>query len=96
MLLVPPSYFTARWIRIYYEVSGHEQRVAAFLSGFPGWLQDATVLTLVTFASATAAVLVGLSGLAAVTGLRRGIYTALVTLGGLLALWLAWTVLEGD
>lgn len=40
VLLVPPSYFAARWIRIYYEVSGHEQRVAAFLSGFPSWLQD--------------------------------------------------------
>lgn len=92
-LLVPPSYFMARWIRIYYEVSGHEQRVAAFLSGFPGWLRDTTVLTLVAFAFAAVGVLVGLSGLAAVTGLRRWIYAALVALGGLLALWLAWTLL---
>ncbi len=51
------------------------------------------MLTLVAFAFATVAALVGLSGLAAVTGLRRGIYAALVALGGLLALWLAWTLL---
>lgn len=44
------------------------------------------VLTLVACALAPAAVLVGLSGPVSVTGLRRGIYAALVALGGLLAL----------
>ena len=80
VLLLPPTYLTARWIYVFNAVRGYDARLAAFTSGFPHWLQD----------PGRAAVL---GGLVVVTGRRRVICGAAVTFGLVLAWWLAWTLL---
>ena len=55
VLLVLPVYFIARWIRIFNEVSGHDERVAEFGSILPRVLQDPLASTLFALACAAAA-----------------------------------------
>ena len=40
VLLVPPAYLVTRWIRVFNELTVHEDRVAAFGSVLPRVLQD--------------------------------------------------------
>ena len=47
VLLLPPTYLTARWIDVFNAVSGDDARLAAFTSGCPHWLQDPMTSTLV-------------------------------------------------
>ena len=93
VLLVPPMYLTARWIRIFNDVSGHEDRVAEFVSILPRALRDPVASTLFALVCAVAAVAIGTGGLSRLTGLRRWLCGAVVTIGGLLSLLLAWSLL---
>ena len=93
VLLVPPAYFLARWIRIVNEISGHNARVAEFGSIFPPVLQDPLASTLFAAVCATAAAAVGTVGLFRLAGLRQWLCVATLGIGGLLSLWLVWTLL---
>ena len=93
VLLVFPAYLTARWIRIFNEVSDHDDRVAEFGSILPRVLQDPLVSTLFALACAVAAAAVGAAGLIRLTGTRRRLSAASLGVGGLLSLWFVWTLL---
>lgn len=93
VLLVPPTYFLARWVRIFHETSGHNERVAAFGSISPGVLQDPLASTLFAAACAAASAAVGAVGVVRLGGLRRGLSVAILGVGGLLFLWYVWTLL---
>ena len=91
VLLLPPTYLTARWIYVFNAVRGYDARLAAFTSGFPHWLQDP--MTWSRCCARRPGTTVGLVGLVVVTGRRRVICGAAVTFGLVLAWWLAWTLL---
>ena len=93
VLLVPPAYFVARWIRVFNEVSVHEDRVAAFGSVLPRALQDPLASTLLGAACAATAGALGAAGLMRLAGLRRLLCAATLGIGGLLCLWFVWTLL---
>ena len=93
VLLVPPVYFAARWARIFSELSGHDDRVAAFGSILPGVLQDPVVSTLFGAACAAAAAAVGAAGTIRLGGLGRQVCAATLGTGGLFFLWYVWTLL---
>ena len=93
VLLVPPAYFLARWIRIFNEMSGHNARVAEFGSIFPLVLQDPLASTLFAAACAAAAAAVGAVGLIRLAGLRQWLSVATLGVGGLLSVWFVWTLL---
>ena len=86
-------YFIVRWIRIFNEISDHEDRVAEFGSVFPHVLQDpltSTLFALVCAATAGALAAVGLSRL---DGLWRLLCAATFGLGVLLSLLFVWSML---
>ena len=87
VLLVPPAYFLARWIRIFNQISGHDERVEAFGSILPGVLQNPMASTLFAAASAAASVVVGAAGLTRLGGPRRLLSLATLWAGGLLCLY---------
>ena len=93
VLLVPPAYFLARWIRIFNEMSSHDDRVDAFGSILPGVLQGPLASTLFAAACSAAAAAVGAAGLVRLGGLRRQLCGATFGVGGLLFLWYVWTLL---
>ena len=93
VLLALPAYFTARWVRIFNTVSDHDARVAEFGSIFPGVLESPLASTLFALACAAAAAAVGAAGLTRLSGARRGLCGATLGAGGLLSLWLVWTLL---
>ena len=93
ILLVPPAYFIARWIRIFNEVSGHDERLAEFGSILPRGLQDPLASTLFALACAAAAAAVGAAGLIRLTGTQRLLCVAMLWGGGVLSLFYVWTLL---
>ena len=93
VLLVPPAYFVARWIRVFNELSVHEDRVAAFGSVLPRALQDPLASTLLGAVCAATAGALGAAGLMRPAGLRRLLSAATLGIGGLLCLWFVWTLL---
>ena len=93
VLLGPPAYLIARWIRITREVTGHDDRVAEFGSIFPRVMQDPLASTLFALACATAAVAVSAAGLVRLVGPGRWLCVATLGVGGLLSLWFVWSLL---
>ena len=93
VLLALPAYLIGRWIRISTEVSGHDERVAAFGSILPQVLQNPLTSTLFALACAAAAAAVGATGMTQLTGPRRLICVATLGAGGMLSLWFVWSLL---
>ena len=93
VLLVPPAYFVARWIRVFNELSVHEDRVAVFGSVLPRALQDPLASALLGAACAATAGALGAAGLMRLAGRRRLLCAATLGIGGLLCLWFVWTLL---
>ena len=93
VLLVSPAYFVARWIRVFSELSVHEERVAAFGSVLPRVLQDPLASTLFGAACTAMAGALGAAGLTRLAGLQRLVCAATLGIGGLLCLWFVWTLL---
>ena len=93
VLLVPPVYFIVRWIRIFNEISVHEDRVAEFGSVLPGVLQDPLTSTLFAVVCAATAGALGAVGLIRLSGLWRLLCAATFGLGVLLSLLFLWTLL---
>ena len=93
VLLVPPVYFIARWIRIFNEIDVHEERVAAFGSVLPRVLQDPLASTLFAVACAATAGVLGAVGLIRLSGLWRLLCAATLGLGVVLSLLFVWTLL---
>ena len=74
-------------------VEDHEARVLEFVSIFPPLLQGTLTITLLSLACALGATAAGASGFSWLTGWRRGLCGAIFGVGGLLSVWLFWTVL---
>ena len=93
VLLGPPAYFVARWVRITREVANHDDRVAEFGSIFPRVLQDPLASTLLALVCAAATVAISAAGVNRFAGPRRWLCVATLGIGGLLSLWLVWSLL---
>lgn len=93
VLLVPPVYFIARWVRVFHEMSGHDDRVAEFGSILPRVLQDPLASTLFAAACAGAAAAVGMAGMIRLAGRPWWLCAAAFGVGSLLSLWFVWTLL---
>ena len=93
VLLVPPVYFVTRWILIFHGTSGHDGRMAEFGSVLPGALSDPVASTLLAASCPALAAGFGAAGLIRLSGLRRRLSVATLGIGGLLSLWLAWSLL---
>lgn len=93
VLLAPPVYLIARWIRIFNETSAHEDRVEEFGSVLPGVLQDPLTSTLFAVVCAATAGALGAAGLIRLSGLWRLLCAATFGLGALLSLLFLWTLL---
>lgn len=93
VLLVPPVWFIARWIRISSQMSVHEDLVAEFGSVFPRALQAPLTSTLFAMVCAATAAALGAIGMARLSGLWRLVCAATFGLGMLLSLWLLWSLL---
>lgn len=93
VLLVPPVYLLARWIRIFSAFSSHEERVAAFSSTLPGVLQEPMMSTLFAAACAAASAAVGAAGALSFGGLLRWLSLATLGAGMLLFLLNIWSLL---
>ena len=93
VLLGPPVYFVARWVRITREVANHDDRVAEFGSIFPRVLQDPLASTLLALVCAAATVGISTVSVTRFAGPRRWLCVATLGIGGLLSLWFVWTLL---
>lgn len=93
VLLVPPVYLLAGWIRVFNALGSHEERVAAFESTLPGALREPTASTLFQAACAVAAAAVSATAVLRLRGLPRWLSLGTLGAGMLLSLWNVWTLL---
>ena len=94
VLLIPPVFFTARWMLVANRVTtGQADRVKEFLSLFPSALRDARLLTWIGVLFAASATVAGLVGIVRSTGALRFLNLVPLLVGGLLTLWLLFTLM---
>ncbi len=93
MMLLVPTYVTACWIFVFYQVDDHGERVAAFNAMLPTMLRSPVVSTVLSTLFAIGGFAVGAVGLVRLSGFRRLLSGAVSGAGGLLTAWLVWTLL---
>ena len=91
VLLIPPVFFTARWIVVVNRETG--DAVTEFLSILPSSLRDARLLTWIMVLFAINATMTGLLGIVRFPGASRFLNLIPLLVGGLLTLWLLFTLM---
>ena len=94
VLLVPPVFLFVRWILVFNRVTTSQaDRVTEFWSIFPAALRDAQLITWLTILFSAGAVVTGLFGSMRLPGALGWLSIAQFFVGGLLTLWLMFTLM---